>query len=229
MKRFSEKKLYNYIIKAYKTHLSDFKKNKDFAFNEFSQHKITAVELIDTVPVNRQEYFTNVFNDVCNFIAGQDSLFLLDMVSKISAFDCDLDNLRPDDIYRFVCEKYLLIKPSNEKKQNLANYVYDLMKTGNTTSNVEQKKTNCFKILYPTVIALWIIAIIMLFFACREPKTVSKSEASTIYVYVTKTGSCYHKSGCDYLRYSKIKITLDEADKDYRACSKCRPPTIEED
>lgn len=92
-----------------------------------------------------------------------------------------------------------------------------------------QKHINFSKFLYPTVITLWIIAIIMLFFACQEPKTVNSSEASTIYVYVTKTGSCYHKSGCDYLRYSKIKITLDEADKDYRACSKCRPQTIEED
>lgn len=85
------------------------------------------MELIDTVPVHRQEYFTNVFNDVCNFIAGQDSLFLLGMVSKISAFDCDLDNLRPDDIYRFVCECYLKKKANPKKVNELTKFVSELM------------------------------------------------------------------------------------------------------
>lgn len=47
-------------------------------------------------------------------------------------------------------------------------------------------------------------------------------------VYITKTGECYHKEGCSYLRNSKIAITLLEAvEANYRACSRCKPPTLD--
>ena len=46
-------------------------------------------------------------------------------------------------------------------------------------------------------------------------------------VYVTRTGECYHKSGCSYLK-SKIEVTLQYAvDNGYRACSRCHPPTLD--
>ena len=47
-------------------------------------------------------------------------------------------------------------------------------------------------------------------------------------VYRTKTGECYHRDGCRYLR-SKIQITLDEAVNKYnlRPCSYCNPPTLD--
>ena len=42
------------------------------------------------------------------------------------------------------------------------------------------------------------------------------------YVYITKTGSKYHKSGCRYLRSSKIKVKLSEAKaKGLEPCSVC--------
>lgn len=43
-------------------------------------------------------------------------------------------------------------------------------------------------------------------------------------VYVTETGAKYHRSGCQYLRKSKIPISLNEAKKSYDPCSKCKPP-----
>jgi competence protein ComEC len=43
-------------------------------------------------------------------------------------------------------------------------------------------------------------------------------------VYVTKTGECYHASGCRYLSSSRIKIALKDARGTYRPCSVCDPP-----
>lgn len=46
-------------------------------------------------------------------------------------------------------------------------------------------------------------------------------------VYVTNTGECYHRSGCQYLRKSCISISLQDAvSEGYRACSKCCPPSL---
>ena len=43
-------------------------------------------------------------------------------------------------------------------------------------------------------------------------------------VYITKTGSKYHKENCHYLKKSKIKTTKAEAkDAGHSACSVCRP------
>lgn len=55
----------------------------------------------------------------------------------------------------------------------------------------------------------------------KKPATDSKSTEST--VYITDTGSKYHKSGCRYLRKSKIAISLTDAKKSYDACSVCKP------
>lgn len=44
-------------------------------------------------------------------------------------------------------------------------------------------------------------------------------------VYVTKTGSKYHRAGCHYLK-SCIPISLKEAAQRYSPCSVCNPPTL---
>ena len=45
-------------------------------------------------------------------------------------------------------------------------------------------------------------------------------------VYTTKTGGKYHREGCQYLRKSKIPISLSEAKaQGLEPCSKCHPPT----
>lgn len=43
-------------------------------------------------------------------------------------------------------------------------------------------------------------------------------------VYVTKSGACYHRDGCNSLSKSKIPMKLSEAAARYRPCSRCRPP-----
>jgi hypothetical protein len=43
-------------------------------------------------------------------------------------------------------------------------------------------------------------------------------------VYVTRTGECYHRGTCSYLRRSQIPMELSEAKNRYRPCSKCNPP-----
>ena len=44
-------------------------------------------------------------------------------------------------------------------------------------------------------------------------------------VYITKSGTKYHKSDCRYLSQSKIAIDLKEAlDRGYLPCSVCSPP-----
>lgn len=50
----------------------------------------------------------------------------------------------------------------------------------------------------------------------------SSSNPQTTTVYITKTGSKYHRSGCQYLKKSKISISLDAAKaQGYTACSRC--------
>ena len=50
-----------------------------------------------------------------------------------------------------------------------------------------------------------------------------------ITVYVTETGSCYHRKNCSYL-LSEIEMTLEEVvASGYRPCSRCSPPKLGED
>lgn len=52
--------------------------------------------------------------------------------------------------------------------------------------------------------------------------TPAVSEPQSVTVYITNTGSKYHRSGCQYLRKSCIPISLDNAkSRGYTACSKC--------
>lgn len=53
----------------------------------------------------------------------------------------------------------------------------------------------------------------------------TKDSSSSITVYVTETGSKYHRSSCSSLRKSKIAIPLDEAIESYEPCERCSPPT----
>lgn len=46
-------------------------------------------------------------------------------------------------------------------------------------------------------------------------------------VYITRTGECYHESGCSSLRYSKYPRTLEKAvQSGYRSCNNCDPPEL---
>lgn len=54
-------------------------------------------------------------------------------------------------------------------------------------------------------------------------KCVKKDYSDKIILYITKTGSKYHRDGCRYLRKSMIPIELEEAKKEYSPCSACCP------
>ena len=56
-----------------------------------------------------------------------------------------------------------------------------------------------------------------------EPSPPPKEEPS-ITVYVTKTGSKYHRKSCRYLRKSCYAIDLEDAKASYSPCSVCQPP-----
>ena len=48
------------------------------------------------------------------------------------------------------------------------------------------------------------------------------SEEQSQTVYITNTGEKYHRDGCQYLRQSKIAISLyDAKNQGYKACSRC--------
>jgi|GEM_PF-4994606 len=51
-----------------------------------------------------------------------------------------------------------------------------------------------------------------------------KKEQKILTVYVTRTGSKYHRAGCRYLKKSSTPISLGQARKLYGACSVCKPP-----
>lgn len=49
-------------------------------------------------------------------------------------------------------------------------------------------------------------------------------DAQKVTVYVTKSGTKYHRAGCSYLKSSQIPMDLADAKKRYGPCSKCGPP-----
>ena len=52
----------------------------------------------------------------------------------------------------------------------------------------------------------------------------SNSQSSSTQVYITKTGSKYHRGSCGYLSRSKIPISKSSAiSQGYTACSRCNP------
>ena len=55
-----------------------------------------------------------------------------------------------------------------------------------------------------------------------NPTVQQQGHSST--VYITDTGSKYHRSGCQYLKKSKHAISRSDAkSKEYTSCSRCRP------
>jgi len=91
------------------------------------------------------------------------------------------------------------------------------------------EKTNKKKILIIVcALVTFAIIIISVIVVKNRNKPIPKSEAALETVYITRTGAKYHRDNCDYLKYSKIKITLEEAlEESYSPCSKCNPPIIE--
>lgn len=75
------------------------------------------------------------------------------------------------------------------------------------------------------ILTLWVGVLAWLWWtgAHGRAQETQVSKPTERIVYVTKTGDHYHRSGCDYLRKSRIPMPIDEAEKRYLPCSKCRP------
>jgi competence protein ComEC len=59
----------------------------------------------------------------------------------------------------------------------------------------------------------------------ENTKNGADAQAAKTTVYITDTGTKYHKGGCSYLKKSKIKMTLKDAkNKGLEPCSRCNPP-----
>ncbi len=59
-----------------------------------------------------------------------------------------------------------------------------------------------------------------------QPDTTEDNAQET--VYITRTGTKYHRDGCRYLSKSKIPISLKEAVASYGPCGICNPPVIQQ-
>ena len=76
--------------------------------------------------------------------------------------------------------------------------------------------------IFPIILLLLIFSI-----GCqKETQEISFFESQYTTVYITRTGECYHKSGCQYLAQSQYAFKLSEVYKRYRACSVCKPPIV---
>ena len=64
----------------------------------------------------------------------------------------------------------------------------------------------------------------------NAPPAAVPSEGEPMTVYITKSGTKYHREGCRHLSKSKIAVPLDELDCErYAPCSVCNPPEKERD
>ena len=60
----------------------------------------------------------------------------------------------------------------------------------------------------------------------RESSAATATAAGEQTVYVTRTGSKYHKAGCRYLSKSAIPMKLKDAAARYAPCGVCNPPRM---
>ena len=73
-------------------------------------------------------------------------------------------------------------------------------------------------------IVILLTILVALFSACGDDTAPAANSDATI-VYITKSGTKYHREDCQYLSKSSIETTLEEAQsKGYAPCSKCNPP-----
>lgn len=61
--------------------------------------------------------------------------------------------------------------------------------------------------------------------AAAAPKEKPDQAGGEVKVYVTESGTKYHRAGCRYLSKSMRELTLADAAKRYEPCSVCKPPT----
>ena len=73
------------------------------------------------------------------------------------------------------------------------------------------------------VIVTFMLAICIMLF----PLTYVFGASGDTIVHITKTGSKYHRAGCQYLKSSDREVFLEDAfNCGYEPCSKCKPPVL---
>ena len=61
-------------------------------------------------------------------------------------------------------------------------------------------------------------------FTSQSQDTYKEEVPKETIVYITRTGSKYHRADCRYLRESSIVTTLKKARAGYGPCKVCKPP-----
>lgn len=62
--------------------------------------------------------------------------------------------------------------------------------------------------------------------APKSAEVVTPAKPAAERVYLTSSGSRYHRAGCRYLSKSQIPTSLEYVAGKYRACSVCNPPSV---
>lgn len=115
-------------------------------------------------------------------------------------------------------------KKLEEEKQSLSTQIEESKKTSSITTVNQSNQTtqNLTKTQSKTTSAQTSTKSTATSSNATTNKSTTVQNTNSETVYVTKTGKKYHKSGCSYLKDSKIAKTLSEAkSQGYTACSKC--------
>ncbi len=68
----------------------------------------------------------------------------------------------------------------------------------------------------------------LIFFGCSHETPKSMISYYDTIVYITNHDMRYHRDGCKYLEYSKVPITLEQAEeRSLSFCPVCKPPIID--
>lgn len=75
------------------------------------------------------------------------------------------------------------------------------------------------------ILFLLLLAVLPVAMPLASVHSIASVQPTEVTVYVTKTGTKYHRSGCQYLSKSRIAMDLSEAKASgYGPCSRCSPP-----
>ena len=78
-------------------------------------------------------------------------------------------------------------------------------------------------ILYRSLLALLFVCMLAAVTGCGADKLTNPGQQDST-VYITETGTKYHRGDCSYLNSSKIAISCEDAHaRGYTACSRCKP------
>jgi hypothetical protein len=77
--------------------------------------------------------------------------------------------------------------------------------------------------------SLWVLGALWLSIAAalvgQQPKQTPPQKPQEVTVYVTKSGTKYHRAICRHLAKSKVPISLKDAKaRGYTPCRVCKPP-----